>query len=237
MNNVAAHKSKKIISQSNELTEAAYYLGLKAKRVLWICLSQIGKKDNHDGVFTVLVSDYQSLFEVGISTATNDVRDGLKELGRSTVIFHPKEGEYSELERPWLSEIATKSGRGKYRVEFNYKLVPYIVGLTQQFTTFNLQDCGRLNSVKTIRLYESLCQYRSSGVWAVSVDWLTTRYQLPISQRDNFAELKRSFLEPSIKRINKETPLSVSYIENTKNNKVASIVFNIVDEKLLEESH
>lgn len=43
------------ISQSNELTEAAYYLPLQAKRVLWLCLMQTYYQQEHPGVFTVKV--------------------------------------------------------------------------------------------------------------------------------------------------------------------------------------
>lgn len=221
---------KSLVVQSNEITEAAYYLSLKAKRVLWICLSQINRDTAHDGAFTVNVSDYQNLFGVSGPTASADVKTGLKEISKNTVVFYPKDGEHEEIERPWLAETALKRGKGTYRVEFNQKLMPYVNSLTEQFTSFYLHECGRINNARTIRLYESLCQFRSSGVWAVSPDWLSERYQLPSSQQNNFAEMKRSFIEPAVKRINKETPLNVSYLVKEEAGKVSRVVFNIVDE-------
>ena len=68
------------ISQSNELTEAAYYLPLQAKRVLWLCLMQCyPMKDDPDSVspiFTVTVADYQKYFKVSVDTASTDVKKG-----------------------------------------------------------------------------------------------------------------------------------------------------------------
>lgn len=46
------------IAQSNELTEAACYLSLQAKRVLWLCLMETYRQEEHPGTFTVRVADY-----------------------------------------------------------------------------------------------------------------------------------------------------------------------------------
>ncbi|MFG7867784.1 RepB family plasmid replication initiator protein (plasmid) [Klebsiella pneumoniae] len=66
--------NKKIkVKQSNELTEAAYYLSLKAKRVLWLCLMQtyftasVSEDDDEmavlgDSTFKVKVADYEQIF-------------------------------------------------------------------------------------------------------------------------------------------------------------------------------
>lgn len=233
MSHLPEKNKKNLIVQSNEITEAAYYLSLQAKRVIWICLSQIRRDAEHDGSFVVHVSDYQKLFNVSGPVASLDVKQALSEISKSTVTFHPKVGEYEEIERPWLSETAVKRGRGSYRVEFNSKLMPYVQGLSEQFTSFYLAECGKINNSRTIRLYESLCQFRSSGVWAVTPGWLSERYQLPKSQQENFAEMKRGFIEPAIKRINKETPLMVSYITRQDDSgKVVKVVFNIVDNQL-----
>ncbi|WP_426575304.1 replication initiation protein (plasmid) [Xenorhabdus stockiae] len=211
--------SKKVkVKQSNELTEAAYYLSLKAKRVLWLCLMQIYSTFKQDGdelyevpIFAVKVSDYESLFGVSRNQSGKDVKDAIMELSRSNVVFHPKEGRYDCITRPWLAEAGSRSSRGIWEIEFNHKLLPYIYGLTNQFTTYSLHDCGSLRNPRTVRLYECLIQFRSSGVWVTTHDWLSERFVLPNSQRANLAEMKRSFLDPALKQINEKTPLKVNY--------------------------
>lgn len=233
MSSIIEKPKKELIVQSNEITEACYHLSVKAKRVIWICLSQIRRNEEHNGSFQVKVSDYQRLFKVSGPTASQDVKDALSEISKSTVKFYPKDGDEEEIERPWLSETALKRGRGSFRVEFNSKIMPYVQGLTERFTSFYLAECGKINNSRTMRLYESFCQFRSSGIWVVSPGWLADRYQLPKSQKENFAEMKRSFLEPSIERINKETPLKVHFsVSQDPSGKVEKIVFNILDSKL-----
>lgn len=229
-----AYKKKVSIKQSNELTEAAYYLPLQAKRVLWLCLMQayFSDDDCEDSevlpLFRVSVSDYVKYFNVATAVASRDVKAGVKALGESSVTFYPREGEFEQVTRPWLAEAGMKRGRGSWQIEFNYKVMPFLVGLSSQFTTYSLYDCGQLNSVRVIRLYESLCQFRSTGIWVTSHDWLCERFMLPASQQSNSAEMKRTFLEPALKKINEKTPLKVSY--RTEDD--GRLIFSFLDKPL-----
>ncbi|AST67336.1 RepB family plasmid replication initiator protein [Kosakonia cowanii] len=226
MTDKKSHNQLKI-SQSNELTEAAYYLPLQAKRVLWLCLMQTYRQSEHTGLFTVHVADYQRYFKVSQATASTDVRKGIEELGNRQVTFFPSEGDYEEIRRPWLAEAGLKRGRGQWNIEINTKVMPYLTGLTSQFTTYTLLDCGRINSVRVIRLYESLCQYRSTGIWVTTPAWLAERYELPESQRTNLAEMKRTFINPALDKINSQTPLRVSMKEED-----GRLIFSIVSSLL-----
>lgn len=225
----ASPKSPANISQSNELTEAAYYLPLQAKRVLWLCLMQTYKQKNSSDdvspLFTVNVADYQKMFRVGVDTASADVRKGVSALADSSVTFYPRDGEYEEIKRPWLAEAGIKRGRGKWQIEFNYKVMPHLMGLSSQFTTYSLFDVGKINSVRAIRLYEALCQFRSSGLWVTTQDWLADRFLLPESQRSNMAEMKRTFLNPSLKKINDNTPLQAAMSQSED----GKLIFTILD--------
>lgn len=115
-------KKRASIKQSNELTEAAYYLPLQAKRVLWLCLMQAYFNDSQDDdsdvlpLFKISVSDYVKYFNVATSVASRDVKAGVNALGESTVTFYPKEGEFEEVKRPWLAEAGMKRGRGSGRL-------------------------------------------------------------------------------------------------------------------------
>ncbi|EMK1731201.1 replication initiation protein [Salmonella enterica] len=228
MKNAKSRTKLRSVSQSNELTEAAYYLPLQAKRVLWLCLIQCfndGEETIDDTVFKVTVADYQRIFNVGTNAASADIKKGLDMLLHSAVTFYPKDGEYIEIGIPWLGMAGTKRGRGVWQIEFNHRIMPYLRGLTSRFTSYSLTDCGKLNSVRTIRLYESLCQFRSTGVWITSHQWLSERFVLPESQRCNQAEMKRTFLNPALKQINEKTPIRASFTEDGEGN----LVFTIVD--------
>lgn len=215
------------ISQSNELTEAAYSLSLQAKRVLWLCLLQSHREPDReffDTSFTVNVQDYEEIFRVARQTASSDVTRGINDLLTSFVEFHPKNGEFDVVKRNWLSEAGAKLARGVWCLNINERIMPFINGLTESFTFYSLADMKKLNSVKTIRLYECFCQYGSTGMFVTDHEWICDRFKLPDSQRNNFAELKRTFLNPAIKKINDHMPLKASY-KRTDNGK---LIFTIV---------
>ena len=219
---ISTAKKSVNISQSNELTEAAYYLPLQAKRVLWLCLIQCYPlKDDPDSVspvFTVLVADYQKYFKVSVDTASSDVKKGVTALAESSVVFYPKDGEFDEIKRPWLAEAGLKKGRGKWQIEFNYKVMPYLMGLTS-YGNYSIEDTADFS------VY--VPKYRSSGVWVTTQEWLSERFMLPESQRSNFAEMKRTFINPALKKINANTPLKAAMTQNED----GRLVFTIVDSK------
>lgn len=215
------------ISQSNELTEAAYSLSLQAKRVLWLCLLQSYREPNreyYDTEFTVNVQDYGEIFRVARQTASSDVTRGINDLLSNFVEFHPKNGEFDVRKLTWLSEAGAKLARGIWCLNINEKIMPYINGLQDSFTFYSLADMRKLNSTKAIRLYECFCQYGSTGVFVTDHEWLCERFKLPETQRNNFAELKRTFLNPSIEKINEHMPLKASY----KRSDNGKLIFTIV---------
>lgn len=104
---ISTAKKSVNISQSNELTEAAYYLPLQAKRVLWLCLIQCYPlKDDPDSVspvFTVLVADYQKYFKVSVDTASSDVKRASLHWLKVVLCFIPKTESLTRSNGPgWL---------------------------------------------------------------------------------------------------------------------------------------
>ena len=169
MKTLTSGNKKILITQSNEISEAQYDLPLKAQRVLWMCFAQLKMNEDKQAeftscVFNIYVADYQRLFSVSLQTASRDVKSGLEYISKGTVKFFLKDGEYEEIERPWLIEKAGRRGRGSYRVDFNPRLTSYIVGLSREFTMFYSEECLKINDSRTARLFVSFCQWRSSGI-------------------------------------------------------------------------
>ena len=239
MSTLPAKKSTKkqlIVNQSNELTEAAYYLPLQGKRVLWMCLADIAPfTEVHDGVFTVAVANYSRTFGVSLDTAGKHVKQGVTQLLANPVWFYRPEDEVEETGMPWLYKAGNRAKKGLWSIRFHPDIMPYVVGLKDQYTSYNIVNCGELKNTRHIRLYESLSQFKHSGYWTVKPEWICERFKLPASQRNNMGELKRRFLDPALKIINTHTPLEASYKTTSVKGKISRFEFFIKIKENIQE--
>ena len=129
-------------------------------------------------------------------------------------------------------------------IEFNYRIMPYLIELKQNFTQYALSDVMELNSKYSIILYKWLSmnynQYEHYSVKGGRRAEQVEAYRNPTIKvkeirliTDTVNEYKETYhffryiVENSLKEINKHTHFNVTYEKVKKGRSIDSIVFHI----------
>lgn len=211
------------VAKSNFLTEASYRITLQEQRLIISCLNVVDGRSEIPKNVTISASQYADNFGQTMNNAHRDLYNAAEKLyGRSIVVKDPEQ----ITEFRWIQKKILKSqGDGQVTITFTDEILKYISQLKGHFTSYKIHCVSNLKSVYSMRLYELLIQFKSTGVRVIRVDEFKNLLGLE-DMYSQFKFLKRDVINPAIKELNIKSNLEIELKTLTQGRKVISLIFN-----------
>lgn len=213
-----------LILQDNALTTARYEMTALEKNIMYSVMSQIEDTD--------LASKYYKISINNISKFTarrvrhDDFESAIQRL--LTRDFTIKKADGKNLQITFISS-AEYDTDGSVEIGIDLKMRPYLFALKKNFTSFGLEVAMSLNSKYSKRLYEMLCQFRSTGLLRLTVKELKDRFQLigpdGEEQYARWSSFENNVLKTAQAEINEKANFEFDYELRKQGRKIAAIDF------------
>ncbi len=196
-----------VVVKDNKIIEASYTLSLSEQRVLLACISQIDSKNSlqPDNKFHVVASDIVDLMGLNRSNAYRDMKMAVDKLYDRSIKI---DGENSEMR--WIYRKEYVKDEGKITLYFSPEIIPYLSQLSEKFTAYKLKYVAQFKSSYSIRLYEILVQWASTGEREVKINWLREIFQVE-DKYTAIKDLKKYIIDPAVTDINEHSNIWVEY--------------------------
>lgn len=157
-------KNSPVVSHSNHLTEARYYLTLAEQRLIITLLSFISPDDEDFKDYEIKISEFKKIIGVNSNAIYSNIRPILKKI-QGRVIEIPKTNEIMG----WFSYSKYIEETGSIIIRFDKALKPHLLNLKKQFTQYKILIIAQFQSYYTIRIYTLLKQYETIGYREIEV--------------------------------------------------------------------
>lgn len=226
MSNLIAYKS-------NALVEASYKLTLQEQRFLLVCIGRFNpKEENPEKTLVITAAEfYESFPDMGRQHAEAKLKESVDRLwDRSIIIKGDKERE----EFRWIQYRAQYlTGEAKVKITFSDAIMPYLTQLKGQFTRVIVKNVSSLSSAYSIRIYELLQQFRTTGDRMIAID--DFRSMLGIEDKYKaFKSLNQLLLKPAIEELNEKSDLSVTVDTVKQGRKVVALHFRFKEDRQIK---
>lgn len=222
---------KYLVTKSNHLVEAGYRLSLNEQRLVLSAISKLdGRKPMpRDNDFTITAQEFSSMFGVPIKQAYENLENATSRLYERDIKTY--DGKHKTRERfRWVDGVKYWDGEGKVTLSFSNKIIPYLTLLHTQLTSYDLKQISNLNSSYSIRFYELIIQFKSTGERWINLDTLKERLELQ-NQYSRFFDFKKRIIEPAITEINYSTNITISWETIKKGRVITGLKFDIKEKQ------
>ncbi|WP_237562777.1 replication initiation protein, partial [Bacillus dakarensis] len=230
---------KNWVTKSNELIESTYKLTLQEQRILLVLASKVQVHDDILKSYRFRAKDFIEI--IGNKTGTG-FYSYLKEtvLGlQKKVLTIRKDGKERNLN--WVITSEYEDKEGYIILQFHPSLKDFFLELKEKFTSYQLENVVRLNSVYSIRFYELLKQYEKLKKRKFSIQDLKSILGIEQTKYKQYGHFKDKVIKVAQNEISEKTDISFSFEEIKKGRKVVEILFHIenkhkpVDAVLLDQ--
>jgi plasmid replication initiation protein len=213
-------------TQSNQLIEAAYKMTIPAKRVMLLLLGQIHPMQQDVSQKVVIkADDYARRTGLSLDQSYRDIKNGCFEL-MSTIITTRNIVEKTTEKCVVVSWMKYHDNEGWLEATFTSWIAPYIHALSRMgYTTIAIDEAVKFKRFYTIRFYELLMQYKSTGVLLISLNELRKVFQIEPEKYAMYADFKKYVLTPSLKELSEKIGLLVKCQPTKTGRKITGFKF------------
>lgn len=198
------------VYKAHDLIDASYRLNVQSQKLVLACLGKIDSRPETQPQKEVKLTatEFSELMGIDIKNAHRELYKAADSLFKSSIILH--EGD-EEIELYWIQEKAKKlKGEGAVTIIWSDRILRYICQLKGRFTKFKLRNIASLQSGHSIRLYELLMRFNSTGIRNIAL--LDFRSALGLDDKyTEFKILNRDVIKPAVNELNQRTDLIISY--------------------------
>lgn len=224
------------VTMSNALTRAGHNLTLAEKRVVMMAVSKLDSmKVMRPGEMLpsvkITAAEYAETYQVDPNTAYEALQGAAKNLfERKLTFFEPAHKRNGKPLKPirndmrWVGRCKYHEGEGWVQLAWWPELLPSLVGLKRQFTTYQLQQASALRSVYSWRLLELLMRFKSSGKAEYTIEDFKASMDAPPSLSD-FGQIKRRIIDPAVKELKEKDGWKIEWEPVKAGRKVKAVRF------------
>ncbi len=224
---------KNWVTKSNILIESTYKLSLQEQRILLIMASKVQPNDETLKTYKFRAKDFIEI--VGNKKGTG-FYSYLKEIvnGLQTKILTIKE-KGRQRNYNWVITSIYEENEGYITLQFHPSLKYLFLELKEKFTSYQLENVVRLNSVYSIRIYELLKQYERLRKRELTLEELRHFLAIEPTKYKQYGHFKSKVLAVAQKEINNKTDIHFEFVEIKTGRKVTSIEFIITSSPALND--
>lgn len=226
------------VTMSNVLTRAAHGLTLGEKRVIMAAVSKLNSRrpavPGQVHMTRITAAEYSEIAGCGMNAAYEALQTAANNLyGRSITIFkesHKRgsqkigdKGNFKKMR--WVGSATYHEREGWVELAWWHEVIPHLLGLEKEFTSYQLQQTSALRSVYSWRLLELLSRFASTGKAEYTIEDFAFSMEATDKQRENFAAIRRKIIEPAVKELKEKDGWIIEWAALKAGRRVTKLAF------------
>ena len=229
---------ERLVTMSNALTRAGHGLTLAEKRIVMAAVSKLdSRKPPLPGevpTTRITAAEYAEAAKVDLTTAYEALQGAARNLYNRSITFytpaHNRKGKPlppTKTQMRWVGQVQYHAGEGWVELYWWPKLLPHLLGLKKQFTSYQLQQAHALRSMYSWRLLELLMRFESTGWAEYTVEDFAASMDAPPSLSD-FGQVKRRIIDPAVKELTEKDGWLIQWQPIKAGRKVKALRFTFM---------
>jgi plasmid replication initiation protein len=219
-------KKREMIVKSNHLVEARYKLTTLEQKLILMMVSHIQPDDIDFKRYVFPLKDISEFLGISYKSIYDDIIVVCRRLMKRILTIHKPT---SILDIHWVS--SAEYFMGEVSLTFHPDLKPYLLQLKNKFISYTPDMLKQIKSSYSIRLYELLKQYERIGKRYFLIPELRDILGIRKDEYQRYYNFKIKVLDRAMNEINKNTDITISYIEVKKHKTTTGIEYIINSNK------